>query len=161
MLRISNTMFVDIDARHSAVACGSEVHRRTTRAASDFQHMAMLAHVHQVCESKPLGGGHPTALPNVFTKRTVAHSSLGAAVEVCVDVVVDIHRVGHLAFLCSARARRVPERGARIIVIAHPLLFRPLGFALRGATPKRRSFRAMRFATASMVDSKSLWVESM
>src|SRR5262245_60267488 len=98
MLRISNAMVVDIDARHSAAACGSEVHRRTTRAASDFQHMAMLAHVHQVCESKPLGGGHPTALPDVFTKRTVAHRSLGAALEVCVDVVVEIHRVGHLAF---------------------------------------------------------------
>lgn len=98
MLRISNAVFIDIDAGHSAASCGSEVNRRATRAASDFQHVTALAHVYQVRESKPLGGGQSTALPNVFTKRTAAHGSLGAALEVCIDVVVEIHRVGHLAF---------------------------------------------------------------
>jgi len=92
MLRISNAMFIDIDAGYSAAAGGSQVHRRATRAATDIQHMTVLAHVHQVCKSKPLGGGQPTALTDVFTERTVAHRSLGAALEVRVDVVVEIHR---------------------------------------------------------------------
>ena len=37
----------------------------------------------------------------------------------------------------------------------------PLGFGLPGRMPKRGSLRATRFATPSMVDSKSSWVESM
>ena len=38
---------------------------------------------------------------------------------------------------------------------------RPFGRALRGTTPKRRSLRAIRVATASIVDSKCWCVESM
>jgi hypothetical protein len=56
----------------------------------------VVAHVRLIREPKPVAGGHPAALPDVVAKGGMTHRSLGVAAEVCVDVVVEIHRVGHL-----------------------------------------------------------------
>src|SRR5829696_4643246 len=58
--------------------------------------MTPLICLHLVGKAKPFSGRHPTALPDVLTEGAVTHLTLGAAREVTVDVVVEIHPVGHL-----------------------------------------------------------------
>ena len=56
-LPIANPVFVDVDTGDPAAACRSQVDGRPTRAASDFQHVAVLAHPNLVGEPKPLVRG--------------------------------------------------------------------------------------------------------
>src|SRR6476620_2643291 len=95
-------MLVEIDARHPAASGGSEVHGGTAGAAADFQNVAVRAHKRLVGKAKPVCGGHPTALTDVLTKGLMADLSFSAATEVRVDVVIKIHRFGHVV-PCSYR----------------------------------------------------------
>ena len=71
-----------------ATAFRRQVDRRTARTAPDFQHMAALAHLCLIGESKPLCRGEPAALPDVLAEGIMPHRSFCAACEVGVDVVV-------------------------------------------------------------------------
>jgi len=81
-------VFVDIDTGDVAAACRSQVDGRASRAASDFQHVAVLAHLNLVGEPKPLRRSQPTTLPNVLSEGVLRDGSLCATPEVSVDVVV-------------------------------------------------------------------------
>jgi hypothetical protein len=90
-------VLIDVDASDAAAACHSQVHRRTTGAAADLEHVILRPHLHRVRKSKPVRSGHPAALPDVVTESLMAYGRLGAAGEISIDVVMEIDGCGHMS----------------------------------------------------------------
>ncbi|HEX7778297.1 MAG TPA: hypothetical protein VF424_03605 [Vicinamibacterales bacterium] len=101
-------MFVDVDAGHAAVSRRRQEDRRSARSAADFQHVTVRADAGQIGKPQPVGGRQPAALPDVFTEGLTAHVGFGAALEIRVDVVVEIDVVlRHLIASPTAFSRRM------------------------------------------------------
>jgi len=95
VIRGGNAVRVDVDAAHPTTRLLGQVQRRATRAAGDFQHAGIGAHIKQQCPRAVLVSRGPTVLPDVVAKRLATNTREHVRLEILVRAVVQIRFAGH------------------------------------------------------------------